>query len=473
MSVAALAVLLAGLAGIGMRATYGAQVTADEPQYLLTALSLVDDGDLDIADERESRVWRDFHEADLPEQSLLQPDGSRLSPHNPLLPVLLSVPVAVGTAAGVPGWVAAKAGLAVLAAALAALLVWTAVRRFDVPALPAVAVVAAFGASPPLSVYATQLYPELPAALAVAVAVAALTAPRAGPRSTAVACVAVVALPWLAVKYAPAAAVLAGWALWRVRGSRPVAVVAALGLAAAGGAYLVFNRAVYGGWTPYAAGDFFVEGELTAVGPDPDYAARTQRVLGLLVDREFGLVPWQPAWLLLLVALGALLVPAGRRATGASAGWLVAVLAAGWATATWVAQTMHGWWWPGRQLVVVLPVAVLLIALWVGGSRRRLGFTLVLAAVGVAAHVFLVVGTTGADPAHTLVVDFATTTHPGYAVLRALSPALMAPTAATAWSYGAWLLVAAAAVAAGAVQARRPPGATESDRTRLSASVRR
>jgi hypothetical protein len=470
--VAALAVLLAGLAGIGMRATYGAQVTADEPQYLLTALSVVDDGDLDIADERESQVWRDFHEADLPEQSLLRSDGSRLSPHNPLLPALLTVPVVVGTAVGVPAWVAAKAGLAVLAAALAALLVWTAVHRFDVPAVPAVAVVAAFGASPPLSVYATQLYPELPAALAVAVAVAALTGARPGARSTAVACVAVVALPWLAVKYAAVAAVLAGWALWRVRGSRPVAAVAALGLAAAGGAYLVFNRAVYGGWTPYAAGDFFVDGELTAVGPDPDYAARTQRVLGLLVDREFGLVPWQPAWLLLLVALGALLVAAGRRATRTSAGWLVAVLGAGWATATWVAQTMHGWWWPGRQLVVVLPVAVLLIAVWVGGSRLRLGFTLALAAVGVAAHVFLVIGTTGADPAHTLVVDFATTTHPGYAVLRALSPALMVPTPVTAWSYGAWLVVAAAAVGAGAVSARRSARAMEPDKT-LHGAARR
>jgi len=45
-------------------------------------------------------------------------------------------------------------------------------------------------------------------------------------------------------------------------------------------------------------------------------------------------------------------------------GWLAAVLLAGWLTATFVALTMHGYWWPGRQTVVVLPVAVLLIVRW-------------------------------------------------------------------------------------------------------------
>ena len=53
-------------------------------------------------------------------------DGRQISPHDPLLPVLLAVPVA-------SGWAGAKATLAVLAGVLAALLVWTAQRRFAVP----------------------------------------------------------------------------------------------------------------------------------------------------------------------------------------------------------------------------------------------------------------------------------------------------------------------------------------------------
>jgi NADPH-dependent 2,4-dienoyl-CoA reductase/sulfur reductase-like enzyme len=40
-----------------------------------------------------------------------------------------------------------------------------------------------------------------------------------------------------------------------------------------------------------------------------------------------------------------------------------------WATATWVALTMHGWWWPGRQVVVVVPCVVLAVAWWAGRVR--------------------------------------------------------------------------------------------------------
>ena len=46
--------LVAVVVGIGapMRATYGARTTADEPHYLLTAISLAEDHDLDVSDER-------------------------------------------------------------------------------------------------------------------------------------------------------------------------------------------------------------------------------------------------------------------------------------------------------------------------------------------------------------------------------------------------------------------------------------
>ena len=45
-----LSVLAAGL-GIGVRATHGGHAAVDEPQYLLSALSLWEDHDLDISDE--------------------------------------------------------------------------------------------------------------------------------------------------------------------------------------------------------------------------------------------------------------------------------------------------------------------------------------------------------------------------------------------------------------------------------------
>src|SRR6266511_2318343 len=236
---------LGAAAGIGVPATHGARTTADEPQYLLTAISLATDRDLDIADELAAGRWRAFHAPPLPEQTEPLASGRRLSPHDPLLPLLLAAPVAAG------GWAGAK--------------------------------------------------------LAMAAA-----------------------------------------------------------LAAAGVAFVVLHRWWYGGWTPYATGDHFVAGELSAVGSDPDYLGRSRRLLGLATDRGFGLAGWQPAFLLAVPALATL---ARRR----PAGWAAVALplAAGWLVATFLALTMHGWWFPGRQVVVVLPLAVLAVACWAGAGRRR------------------------------------------------------------------------------------------------------
>jgi hypothetical protein len=183
---------------------------------------------------------------------------------------------------------------------------------------------------------------------------------------------AVVALPWLSVKYAPVAVALVGvgaWTLWR-RGDRQAVLGSAGVLAVAGIAYLVLHQLVYGGWTVYAAGDHFQEtGQLGVTGTSPHYLARSQRLVGLIVDRGFGLAAWAPVYLAAIPAFGAL---ARRRPPFWSA--LALPLAAGWATATWIALTMHGWWWPGRQTVVVLPCVVLATAWWVGALTHASGF---------------------------------------------------------------------------------------------------
>ncbi len=170
--------------GIAAHATYGARVTADEPQYLLTAISLGHDGDLDIADELADEAYRPFHVVDLDQQTYpLDRDGRQISPHDPLLPVMIAPAMRLG------GWVAAKATLAVLAAILAMVTAWTAVRRFGVRQGVALPVVGVFACTAPLATYATQIYPEIPAALAVMVAVAALTGPLdAAPRARSSSC---------------------------------------------------------------------------------------------------------------------------------------------------------------------------------------------------------------------------------------------------------------------------------------------
>ncbi|MCB1017112.1 MAG: hypothetical protein KDB10_18640 [Acidimicrobiales bacterium] len=430
-----LAALALGIAAwtalaVPAHATYGGRTTADEPQYLLSALSLAEDLDLDLSDELRDERWRDFHEADLPVQTEPNADGREVSPHDPLLPVVLAAPMAVG------GWMGAKLALAALAGALAAATAWVAVRRFAVSPPVALGVAGGFAASPPLVAYGTQVYPELPAALAVTVAVGALTGPLAR-RGRLVLGLAVVALPWLAVKYVPVAGVLALLALvalWR-RGDRPTAGWLATALAAAGVAFVALHRVVYGGWTVYAAGDHFAEtGEASVVGVDPDYLGRTQRVLGLLVDRSFGLVVWAPVFLLAVVALGAL---ARRRPPGWPA--LALPLAAGWATATWVALTMHGWWWPGRQVVVVVPLAVVATAWWLERHRRALAAFALAAVVGAFSWLWLVAEVL--RERLRLIIDFDATTGPWVRLARPALPDFRQPGARTAVLAVLWAVV--------------------------------
>lgn len=445
------------MVAIPARATYGARTTADEPQYLLSALSLARDGDLWIEDQLDERAYEPFHEVTLPVQT--EPvDGHEVSPHDPLLPVILALPMGLG------GWAAAKATLALLAGGLAALLVWTAHRRFQVPLAVAAGVVLVFGLAAPLSAYGTQVYPELPAALAVTAAIAALV-PRSrseasggdGVRATfgggplAIWAVAVVALPWLGVKYAPVAAVLAALGLVRLlreRSSR--AALGAVGaLAGAGVAYLVAHRVLYGGWTVYAAGDHFGGEELTVMGHEPNYLGRTRRLAGLLLDRGFGLAAWMPGYLL---AVPALAVVIRRRPPGWMA--LTLPLAAGWATATWVALTMHGWWWPGRQTVVVIPCLVLAVAWWAGQVRSVRPAVWVAGALGAATWLWLVVE--ARRERLTLIVDFETTSNPLYRAWRSVLPDYRHP-GADDWLLQAVWLAGLALMAAVALRRRPPP----------------
>ena len=412
MALVFLVAMAAAAVGIGVRATYGAHVAVDEVQYALTATSLIEDGDLDISDEWAEQRWRDFADEEPPTQTEVLAGGRQISPHDPLLPILLAVPTGLG------GWIAAKLALAAMAGLLAALTLWLAVRRFRVDRrLAAVGVGLAF-ASAPLAVYGQQLYAELPAALAVIGGVAALTG-TTRTRNLVLVAAAVTALPWLSIKYGLVAAAIAGIAAvrWLRAGQRREAAWYLAGLAAMGVAYLVIHRLVWGGWTVYASGDHFQEsGEFGVIGFAPDYVGRSLRLVGLLADSDYGLVAWQPAWLLLVPAIAAL---AYRR----PAGWipLAVPLAAGWLVATFVALTMHGYWSPGRQLVVVLPLALLAILWWLDRmppALRWLGC--VLAVAGVTTYGWLLAD--GYARRLTWVWEFHEVGAPTYQGLRAILP---------------------------------------------------
>ena len=403
-------VALVTMLGIPAHATYGARVTADEPQYLLSALSLGEDLDLDIRDEIEDERYRTFHRVDLDPQTEATAGGALVSPHDPALPVLLAVPMRVG------GWAVAKATLALAAGLLAALTAWVAIRRLGVAPRLAIAAVAVFAVSPPLAVYSTQVYPELPAALVVMAVVALATAPSLGRRAGVGVVAGISLLPWLSVKYAPVAAALALVVVLRLR-RRPRVVLALVGaLAVQGALYLLVHRAIYGGWTVYASGDHFTEtGEFSVVGVDPDYVGRSRRLVGLLVDRQFGLAAWMPAWLLVVPALAAL-----ARKRPPWAGALVLPALAGWFVATFVALTMHGWWWPGRQVVVIAPLLVLVVAWWLPQVRAGVWLLAAGGALGIGSWLWTTIE--AIDRRRVLVVDFGDTGNPWYRLWRNALP---------------------------------------------------
>ena len=107
LSAAALFILLAVVYvfSIDIRASRGASITGDEPFYLLTTQSLLQDGDLDLINQYENRSYESFfdHPDGLWRQSVPSADGRLLSPHNPGLSVLLVPGFALGGLLGSTG----------------------------------------------------------------------------------------------------------------------------------------------------------------------------------------------------------------------------------------------------------------------------------------------------------------------------------------------------------------------------------
>ncbi len=396
----AIATMIVGAFGVNARSTRGAQTSSDEPQYLITALSLAEDGDLDISDELDAEAFRPFHEIKLNAQTYdLNEEGQRLSPHDPLLP-LLSAP-----AMKLWGWQGVRSFLVLIGGLVAGITTWTALRRRLISTTSGVVAVAAIMMGAPVAAYSTQVFPEIMAALAVIVAVAAGTSPKLRWFHLILAGLAIVALPWLSVKYAPVAATITAviaWRLWRDDRRRDL-VISILALGLAGVVYLLVHQRIYGGWTVYATGDHFADyGEFTVVGRAPNMWGRSRRLIGLLADRQFGLIPWAPIWFFTPAAL----VWWIRRHISSSTMKIVviATITVGWLMATFVAFTMHGWWSPGRQIVVITPLVALALAKLVDDRRWLTGPAIVLGLAGAINWIWL--GIEASTGHRTIIVDF-------------------------------------------------------------------
>jgi len=118
-------------------------------------------------------------------------------------------------------------------------------------------------------------------------------------------------------------------------------------------------------------------------------------------------------------------------------------LAVGWLTATFAALTMHGWWWPGRQIVVVLPAVVLAVVWWANERSVTRVVLLALGVLGVVTYGWLAVE--GARHTLAWVVDFTSTSNPLYRMWRPLLPNGRTTAAGALIRQGVWTVIALAA----------------------------
>jgi hypothetical protein len=195
---------------------------------------------------------------------------------------------------------------------------------------------------------------------------------------------------------APGLVVLAGVFRWPRRRARGLAGLVGVEVALFSAVlYVSIDDRLYGGVTPYAV---LSEGEsATGAHGVAEHLERWPRLLWLWVGPPQGLLLWAPVCALAFVAVW-LLVRSRRerlaRVIGeqadveVTAGFLVAICAAAALVSVFLAPTIAGPWFGGRQLVVVLP---LLGALASWGLRRFPRTGAVLGALTVLATVWVVV----------------------------------------------------------------------------------
>jgi hypothetical protein len=383
-----LVLFAAYVATIGLSTDGREEYAGNEPHNLLTAVSIVEDGDVDLTNQYRTRAWEAFSDRPVTPRGKLT-DGRLHEPQGAGFPLLIAPAYAIGGAVGVEVFLAAVAALAfTLAVALARRIVpdpWATVAPLVV------------GLSPPALAASTAVYPDMAAGALLAAAALLALAGRERPQlRTAVICALCIgALPWLGPKYALAGLAVLVWAIrWLRRRGRPLAVMVAAELPIASVFLFVsINGALFGGLTPYAAEAR--GGSPTGADSVADYLERAERLVSLGFDRDVGLVRWAPV--VLLAVLGAWLLwrsyrdrvaraLPGQHDTEAAAAVCVSICAAQLLVATFLAPTIDGEWFAGRHMVAAAPAAAALAA-W--GMRHAPRFGAAMAALTLAGSVWV------------------------------------------------------------------------------------
>jgi len=252
--------------------------SGDEPHYLVMAQSLWREHDLDLRDNYAREDWREFRGGPTePHYAAPRQDGRPFPGHSPGLPFILAPVYALG-------------GRLACAILLGAMVAGVGAIAFHLAALEGLSSTAALvagllAAGPPLAAFGLHIYTEAASTLALFAAYALLRFGGGG-ASPALAAALACALPFLHPRMAAGSVGIAFAAFcYRDRASfRIFAGVTALGILVYGGFWMTI---------------FGVPTALGAYGGVPEDAAFNplQALVGLLIDRAYGILPYAPVFL--------------------------------------------------------------------------------------------------------------------------------------------------------------------------------
>lgn len=268
--------------------------SGDEPHYLVIAQSLWRDGDLRIENNHTRRDYAEYFGRDLDPHYLTRGVDKEIYSIHPVgMPVLITPVYALGGYDLVVAFFVAMA-------ATAATVMWRWVVALTASVGAPTLAWAAIVLSAPFLINAFTIYPEVPAALVVALAIVLTLRATPGVRPWHDVAIGLLAgaLPWLSTKYAPMSAALVAVAL--VRRAWPLHATEPRWNLMAGGRLALPYALSLLGWFAF----FYAYWGRPM--PSAPYGPMTQTeigntlfgVPGLLFDQEYGLLAYAPAYVL-------------------------------------------------------------------------------------------------------------------------------------------------------------------------------
>lgn len=363
-------------------------LTGDEPFYVMTSISLIEDHDLDEQNNYDRRDYHRFYPAfgptadgwssypdPLPPHQSQTKRAGLYSKHGLGMAVLIAIPYELG------GRTLTLIVLSGIAALLAANMTLMAARFTGSPHLAAI-VALALALTNPLFSFSLLIFPEMTAALLITYATRRLLEDRNAAWQWFLIGAAAAALPWLHYRLAPVSAVLAliAIATFRLRWTPVTALAAAVMPVVSAVLLFWWYQRLYGNPLPPSsdhAGFSGVTGTLNGLA-------------GTFLDQQWGAFVHNPL-LLLATAAYVPFVIVHRRAAGVLTAIVIPYL--------FVISNYRVWWgeWnpPARYLTDVVPLAVVPLAWWLDqvDRRRRWGLLTVFVLPAVA-----VIATFVADP---------------------------------------------------------------------------